>query len=315
MDSLLTVATQVGILFALMSVGFVARKTRLLGDAAIKGFVDFLVVVVTPALVIHAFERPFDSSMLCSLALAFAFAIGGHFVAIVLATAFLRHRSAPTENVLKVAAVFSNAGFMGIPLEYALFGSEGVFYGVVYVGVFNIVMWSWGYCTMRGVPPSRIGRGEARMILINPGTAGLAIGLPIFFASINLPQAIDVPVKCLADINTPLAMVVIGYHLAGAKAGPILRTPMAWAAAAFRLVGYPLLMIGAFSVVGRFVFLDRTMCLALVVSSAAPVAALTAMLAAKYGSDVDMSVGLVSGTTLLSIVTMPPVIAFAMHVL
>ena len=100
MDSLLTVATQVGILFALMSVGFVARKTRLLGDAAIKGFVDFLVVVVTPALVIHAFERPFDSSMLCSLALAFAFAIGGHFVAIVLATAFLRHRSAPTENVL-----------------------------------------------------------------------------------------------------------------------------------------------------------------------------------------------------------------------
>ena len=61
--------------------------------------------------------------------------------------------------------------------------------------------------------------------------------------------------------------------------------------------------------------LDRSMMLALVVSSAAPTAALTSMFAARYGSDVDMSVGMVSGTTLVSIVTMPPVIAFAMSVL
>lgn len=312
MTGLVTVAGQVGILFALMSVGFIARKAKLLGDAAVKGFVDLLVVVVTPALVVHAFERPFDPSMLKSLALAFAFAIGGHVAAIVIASLCVRHRNAKTEDVLRVAAVFSNAGFMGIPLEYALFGSEGVFYGIVYVGVFNVMLWSWGYCTMRGVSLRQLGRREVRMILVNPGTVGLAMGLPVFFASVRLPDVVGVPVKCLADLNTPIAMIVIGYHLAGAKAGPLLRTPMAWASAAFRLVGYPLLMLGALLLAGRFIVLDRTMCLALVVSAAAPVAALTAMLAAKYDGDIDMSVGLVSGTTLLSIVTMPPVIAFAM---
>ena len=50
-------------------------------------------------------------------------------------------------------------------------------------------------------------------------------------------------------------------------------------------------------------------------SRSAPVAAMTAMFAAKYGRDVDLAVGLVSGTTLLSMATMPAVIAFAMAVL
>jgi predicted permease len=57
------------------------------------------------------------------------------------------------------------------------------------------------------------------------------------------------------------------------------------------------------------------MMLALVVAASAPVAAMVSMFAAKFGRDVDLSVGLVSGTTLLSVFTMPPVIALAMEVL
>jgi predicted permease len=39
------------------------------------------------------------------------------------------------------------------------------------------------------------------------------------------------------------------------------------------------------------------------------------MFASKYGRDVDMAVGVVCGTTLLSILTMPAVIALAMELL
>ena len=41
-------------------------------------------------------------------------------------------------------------------------------------------------------------------------------------------------------------------------------------------------------------------------------AALTSMFAVRYARDVSLSVGLVSGTTLLSILTMPPVVGCAM---
>ena len=61
--------------------------------------------------------------------------------------------------------------------------------------------------------------------------------------------------------------------------------------------------------------LDRVMMLSLVAAASAPVAATVTMFASKYGRDVDLSVGVVSGTTILSIVTMPTVIALAMSVL
>ncbi|MBO4286723.1 MAG: AEC family transporter [Kiritimatiellae bacterium] len=314
MENLFAVAVQVGVLFALMAVGFVCRKRRLLNDVCVKGIVDLLVLVVTPALVLHAFERPFAPSMLRGLGFAALFAFAGHLAAIAFVTVFLRHRDTAKQNVLRVAAVFSNAGFMGVPLEQALLGDVGVFYGVVYVGIFNLVIWSWGYCTMRGVSMRTLTGSSAKLMFINPGTVGIALGLPLFFSSFTLPTVLHVPVKCLADLNTPLAMIVIGYYLAGAKPGAMFRLPHAYVAAVFRLVAYPLLMIGALVVFRNPLALDPTMMLALVVSASAPVAAMTSMLAAKYGSDVELSVGLVSGTTLLSILTMPAVISFAMSV-
>jgi predicted permease len=57
------------------------------------------------------------------------------------------------------------------------------------------------------------------------------------------------------------------------------------------------------------------MMLAIVIAASAPVGAMVTMFASKYERDVDLSVGLVSGTTLLSIITMPVVIATAMEVL
>jgi predicted permease len=57
------------------------------------------------------------------------------------------------------------------------------------------------------------------------------------------------------------------------------------------------------------------MMLAIVIAVSAPVGAMVTMFASKYGRDVDLSVGLVSGTTLLSVMTMPVVIAIAMEVL
>ena len=315
MENLLLVATQVGILFVLMAVGAACRRARYLDDRVVKGVVDILVVIVTPCLVIHAFQRPFSGDMLKGLGFVALASVVGHVIAILLACALFRGRDAAKRNALRVAAVFSNAGFMGIPLDYALLGDTGVFYGVVYVGVFNIVIWSWGYSTIRGFSLSNLTGPELKSMFLNPGTTGLALGLPLFFSSCTLPAVLHDSVRFIADLNTPLAMFVIGYYLAGAKLGAMLRLPAAYLSAAFRLVAFPLLMIGALFVAKRYFALDRTMMLALVVSAAAPVAALTSMLAAKYDGAVDLSVGLVSGTTLVSILTMPPVIAFAMAVL
>ena len=42
---------------------------------------------------------------------------------------------------------------------------------------------------------------------------------------------------------------------------------------------------------------------------------MVSMLASKYGRDVDTSVGVISASTLLSIATIPCIVAFAMEIL
>ena len=242
-EHLLLVATQVGILFALMAVGALCRRLKLLDEAAVKGLVNVLVLVVTPALIVHSFQRDFDPSKLAALGTAFGIAFAAHLVLIAAATGLVRHRAADTRCVLRLATVFSNAGFMGIPLENALFGADGVFYGIVYVVVFNVVMWSWGFCTMKGVSLRGLGRAQLLTVFVNPGTVGIALGLPLFLGSVHLPAVVARPVELLSDLNTPVAMLVIGYYLAGARLGSVLRSGGAYLAAAIRLVVYPLLLL------------------------------------------------------------------------
>ena len=60
------------------------------------------------------------------------------------------------------------------------------------------------------------------------------------------------------------------------------------------------------------VALEPKMAVAIVTAASAPVAALTSMFAVRYDRDVALSAGLVSGTTLLSMLTMPPLVGGAL---
>lgn len=306
MENLVTVATQVAILFALIGVGFVCRMTKLLNDSSVTGLINILLIIVTPCLVIDVFQRPFDPAKMQALSIAFAVSFAAHFIMIALASAFFRRGDDRTRTVFKCATVFSNAGFMGIPLEQAILGDEGVFFGIVYVVIFNLMIWSWGLKTMGG------GSGW-RKILVNPGTVGLLAGFPLFLCSVKLPEVVGKPIHMLSMLNTPIPMIVIGYYLAGSRFTRVFQERGAWTAGFLRLIVCPLILIAFFYPFRHD--LDRMMMLALVTAASAPVAAMVSMFAAKYGRDAEVSAGLVSATTLLSILTMPPIIALAMAIL
>lgn len=311
-SDLLTVAQQVLVLFAMMGLGAWMRKARILKDAAVESVVDMILIVVTPCLIAESFQRPFDPSELKGLGLAFVFSVAGYLASIVLACLFVRHRNADSRATLRMAAVFSNAGCMGIPMEQALLGMKGVFYGAVYIVVLNLFVWSWGYWIMKK-DEGGAGRPSFLKCLVNPGTVGIAVGLPIFVFSVKLPDLVVNPVHQVANLNTPLGMIVIGYCLAGVKLCQLAHMFDTAVVMFMRLVAGPLAMLALV-----FPFrhhLDRAMMLSLVIAASAPVAATVSMFAAKFRRDVETSAVLVSATTLLSMLTMPAVIAFAMRVL
>ena len=310
LDCLSLVSKQVGVLFALMVVGYLCNRRKLLNAVAIKGITELLVLIVTPCVIVHSFiQQKFAVSLLGDLGWALAMSVFAHAVGAAVAFLCLHDRNPNRGGVLRFAAIFSNAGFMGIPLEYALLGADGVFFGAMYVVVFNLVCWSLGVAVMcRGM--KNVG---LRALFVNAGTVGVALGLPFFLFSLNLPEVVGRPVEMLADLNTPLAMIMVGWYLAETDFRPVLRCGAAYGVAALRLVAVPLVVIAAFVGVRACVpALNPVMAVAISTAAAAPTAALTTVIAARYDKDVSTATGLVSGTTLLSILTMPPIVGFAL---
>ena len=310
LDCLSLVSKQVGVLFALMVVGHLCNRRKLLNAVAIKGITELLVLIVTPCVIVHSFiQQKFAVSLLGDLGWALAMSVFAHAVGAAVAFLCLHDRNPNRGGVLRFAAIFSNAGFMGIPLEYALLGADGVFFGAMYVVVFNLVCWSLGVAVMcRGM--KNVG---LRALFVNAGTVGVALGLPFFLFSLNLPEVVGRPVEMLADLNTPLAMIMVGWYLAETDFRPVLRCGAAYGVAALRLVAVPLVVIAAFVGVRACVpALNPVMAVAISTAAAAPTAALTTVIAARYDKDVSTATSLVSGTTLLSILTMPPIVGFAL---
>ena len=310
LDSLSLVSKQVGVLFALMVVGFLCNRRKLLNAVAIKGITELLVLIVTPCVIVHSFiQQRFAASLLGDLGWALAMSVFAHAVGAAIAFLCLHDRDPSRGGVLRFAVIFSNAGFMGIPLEYALLGADGVFFGAMYVVVFNLVCWSLGVAVMcRGM--KNVG---LRARFVSAGTVGGALGPPFCLFSLKLPEVVGRPLAMLADLNTPLAMIMVGWYLAETDFRPVLRCGAAYGVAVLRLVAVPLVVIAAFAGVRACVpALNPVMAVAISTAAAAPTAALTTVIAARYDKDVSTATSLVSGTTLLSILTMPPIVGFAL---
>ena len=278
LESFFSVGENVLVLFLMIGMGAVCKFARLLNDEGVKGLTNLELAIVTPCLLIMSFQREYSPAELRTVGVSAAIAVSFHALSILLAHTLLHDHDASRQAVLRFATVFTNAGFMSLPLQYALLGEDGVFCGAVVVGFFQVLVWTYGVWTMGGGSSDF----SARHILLNPGICGIAAALLLFVCRIHLPPVL--------------------------RFGAALRDPKALLAMALRLVVSPGLTLAALWFLG---LRDHTVFVAMVVAASAPVAAITTMFAVRYGHKPQLSVELVSITTLLSVVTMPLIVGLA----
>ena len=303
-ESFLSVGQNVLILFLMIGMGAICKFARLMGEEGVKGLTNLELNIVTPCILIMSFQREYGADQLKAIGLSAAIGFSFHALSILLAHLLLHDHDASRQAVLRFSTVFTNAGFMSLPLQYALLGKDGIFCGAVVVGVFQVLVWTYGVWTMGGTSSDF----SLRHILLNPGICGIAAALLLFVCRIRLPHIIAAPLDSMAALNTPVAMVIIGYHLASSRFGAALRDPKAILAMALRLVVSPAITLAALWFLG---LRDHTVFVATVVAASAPVAAITTMFAVRYGHKPQLSVELVSISTLLSVVTMPLIVGIA----
>ncbi len=302
----INVLTQVIILFILIVLGAILTKTRLLAESGVKSMTDLVLYIVTPCVIIKSFIREFDTAVLKKLLISFLIAFIAHIGFIVISHIFLKDKQKSRETVLRFGAVFSNCGYMSIPLQQALLGDDGVFYASSYIAIFNLFIWSYGIISMSGDNKYL----TLKKILLSPGILGLVIGLVFFLFSIPVSKVVYEPISYLAGLNTPLPMIIIGYHLMQSNVLAGLKDVKEIFAIVLKLLVFPLVGLGVMYLCG----IRGVMLISSVISFSAPTAAITTMFSSKFERDIPLSVNMVSLSTLFSLVTMPLVITFAQYI-
>lgn len=296
MAAILLVMEKVGILFVMIAVGFICTKIGMLTHKGIAEITSFLLRIVTPCLIVSSFLSADSGVELPVLGISVLTAVLAHVLAIVLSLFTFRKTEPDRQKTLRFAVIFSNTGFMGMPLVQSVVGDSGVVYASVYIAVFNLFCWTYGYSMMSGGK-----RASLKTALLNPGVIGLVIGVPIYLLGISLPEPVLQPVQGFAALNTPLAMVVVGSHIAAIEWKSMFTDWQVYAASALRLIVAPLLFLGAMLLLRP----EYPLFVGNVIQSAAPVAANAVLFSTQFGRDARLASKVVALSTLLSIITLP----------
>lgn len=301
------VASNVLVMLSLMLIGFVLTKKGILTDVGIKQITELVLRVAVPCLIINSYQRKFDPAMAKNLGIAILFSLAIHILYILIVPLIFRKKPDKTDRINKFSVIYSNCGFMALPLIDSLYGSEGVFYAVAYVTVFNVLYWTQGIY----IYTNDIKQLSVKKAILNPGVLGVIVGMTLFFTQITLPLPIGKTVEFMASVNTPLPMIILGTYLVNLNIRETLKNLSLWVVTALRLVILPVLTIFIIS----FLNMETTMSMPLVLACSCPVAAVTTLFAVRYDLDSEYSSQAVSFTTLLSVITIPVIMMIATMIL
>ncbi len=294
---------QVAILAVLVAVGYICDKVKVYTQDVSKACNDLLFYIITPAMIINSFLNvEFNVQNSRSFLLALGIIAVFHTVGMLVVRPLFK-KAGENRPIFQYAAMYGNMGYMGLPLAKAVAGDLGVFYCSAAVAVFNIFAFSHGVALMQ--------KGDQKMqfkkLLINPGTIGIIIGLPLFFLRVQLPDLLATPIGYLGSMNTPLAMLMFGTYLANTDLLGMFRQKEIYLVALIKLILMPLATLGVLYLCG----VRGALLLTCAVVCSAPTANNTVMFAAKYGRDTGLASKASGFTSVLSIITMPICIALA----
>ena len=146
------------------------------------------------------------------------------------------------------------------------------------------------------------------MVFVNPVFISMVIGLILFVTQPILPSVVTGTIGYIADANTALAMIILGFYLSKVRLRDLFASARLYVVSAVRLLVVPAVTVLIFLL---FPFARGEITLITLIAAATPVASSTAIFAQKFDQDYRQAVSYVCLSTILSVATLPLVMLVA----
>ncbi len=288
-------------LVLIMFVGYLATVMKVFDKHANANFAALITYVTVPALVIASVEGAGEVGsksdtlfVLLTATLMYLFTVG-----LAKFSPKLFRADKETEGIIEFLTIFTNNGFMGLPVVQAIFGTGALFYASLYGIPNNLLIYSLGvFLIAKG---SKKSRANWKAILLNPGNIASLFAVFVFLFDIKLPTLVMDTATSIGNITSPLAMIIIGASLADIDILGAFKEWKIYLFAFYRMIVIPLFLWWAL----KGILTNPTMLGILVIIAAMPGPAMAVALSMQYGGNTAFSTRYVFISTLLSVFTIP----------
>jgi len=273
-----------------MLIGVLLGKMKVINSES-RSTISFLIINVSmPMLIVSSSNLEFNEQTKNESMWLIIMSVAAFFFSILLAQLIFK------KAVPRCATVFSNAGYMGLPVLNSILGPRGLFLGAIFQMVFHLFTWTYGISLFTKSNKFK----DSLKKMINPSLIAVAIAIVLMFTGWKIPDTIQTVLKMMGELTTPLSMLLIGATLAQVSLKEVIKLKQIYIVTALRL-----LIIPAFVLLFLlFPSIPKISVYVVFVINAMPSAAITGILAMKYGKDEKLASSIVAFSTLISIITL-----------
>ncbi len=291
MNLVLTVLEITAPVFLLAAVGFTWVK---LGFEYRVEFVTRLAMTLSvPCLIFVALmQTEVDPQALATLSLA---SVVTYAIVTVLCAAVVFANGLDRRTFL-APLTFGNTGNLGLPLALFAFGDIGLGYAVVVFAIMAIYSFTFGIWVVSG-------GGSPLKVVKEPMVGATILGALFLWQGWETPTFLTNTLDLIGQIAIPIMLITLGVAVARLRPGRLVQAVLL---SAIKLV----ICAGTAWVIGDWFALDPIALAVLVLQVATPVAVTSYLIAEKYGADSDAVAGLVVVSTVMSVLSLPVLLAF-----
>ena len=310
MESVMIMLKNVLVFVALALPGFFLVKSSVLKREHSAGLSKLLMYVGMPFLIFTSTIKniTFNSEFLVLISISAVIGIAYTFTMFFMSAALTAtEKNEKTRGMERFCAVFSNNGFLGIPLAMAVFGADSnALIVVIIINIIsNILMYTLGVYLVSG-DKSVISIKKA---FLNPVLIAFILGIACNVLNVNsyVPE-VSVFSTHFSNIVTPISMTIMGIKLAESEILTLFKSVKTYYVSFLKLVAFPIVIVAVLFIgrasLGAHLF-SADIILGAYIGFAMPTAGLAPTFADNFHGDTESSVAFTLGSTLLSVLTIP----------
>ena len=225
-------AQQIAQLFLILIMGYAVVKVGLLKASDSRVLSVVMVYLVTPCVIINAFQIDDTPEIRKGLLYSMAIAAAIHVVLLVLSA--LLSRPLKLDAVEQVNVIYSNAAALVIPLVKALMGDAYVIYSCAFIIVQLVLLWTHASSLLQGSSAL-----DWKKVLTNINMIAIAAGALLYWFRVVLPAPLQNTMSTVGNMMGPMGMLLAGMAIAEKPLREVFCTRRNYLPTVLRLVVCP----------------------------------------------------------------------------